>query len=46
MPAAYSQENTALAVLLDAASTLVNAASGDCERLQENPDVGGQGLCR
>ncbi|ABX19293.1 hypothetical protein C6Q28_07950 [Burkholderia multivorans] len=31
---ANSQENTALAVLLDAASTLVNAASSDCERLQ------------
>ncbi|VWC12098.1 putative DNA polymerase subunit alpha [Burkholderia diffusa] len=37
---AHSQENTALAVLLDAASTLVNAASSDCERLHHRTEAG------
>jgi hypothetical protein len=41
---AYSQENTVLAVLLDAASTLVTAASSDCERLHEPlPSLGTAG---
>jgi len=39
MPATASQENTALAVLLNTASSFVNAASINCELLQLAHDM-------